>query len=104
MKTTTKKEIKKKGGVTMKRKGLIITVAVMVLISFITVSSAQAVIDPVSLTIIGFSLMAVFIPATKAVKHHSEEGLAEKKLAKQTINKNSDTSLKASKASTGNEK
>lgn len=104
MKTRTKEEIKKKGGVTMKRKGLIITVAVIVLISFITVSSAQALVDPVSLSIIGASLMAVFITAAETVKHYAKEGLSEKKLAKQTIIKNSETSLEAAKVSTENEK
>jgi hypothetical protein len=48
--------------------------------------------------------MALFIPAAEVAKNYAKEGVSEKKLAKQTIMKNPETSLEALKVSTGNEK
>ena len=60
----------------MRQKKLTLIVAAIMLFSFITVSPAQAVIDPVSLAVIGFTALAAFIFGDKAIEHSNNDSAA----------------------------
>ncbi|UCD90403.1 MAG: hypothetical protein JSW04_02895 [Desulfobacterales bacterium] len=55
----------------MRQKKLTLIVTVIMLFSFVTVSSAHAVIDLVALAVVGFSALAALIVGDKAIENHN---------------------------------
>ena len=61
----------------MRQKKLTLMVTAIMLFSFVTVSPAQAIIDPVSLAVIGFSTLVVLIVGDKAAKNYNNNSVAK---------------------------
>ena len=61
----------------MRQKKLTLIVTAIMLFSFVAASPAQAVIDPVSLTVIGFTTLIVLIIGDKTIKNHNNDSVAK---------------------------
>ncbi|UCD32821.1 MAG: hypothetical protein JSV38_02740 [Desulfobacterales bacterium] len=72
----------------MRQKKMTIIVTAIMLISFIAVSPAQAVIDPVSLTLIAAGALAVLITGNETVKHFDDASMAHKTVPEQKAKDN----------------
>ena len=61
----------------MRQKKLALIVTVIVLFSFVTVSSAHAIIGLTTLAVVGFSALTVLIVGDKAIENHQNGSLAK---------------------------
>ncbi|MHC5077120.1 MAG: hypothetical protein ACYTFM_11930 [Planctomycetota bacterium] len=61
----------------MRQKKLTLIVTVIMLFSFVTVSSAHAIIDLAALAVVGFSALAALIVGDKAIENHQNGSLAK---------------------------
>jgi hypothetical protein len=53
------------------------------LFTFVTASTAQAIIEPVSLAVIGFTALVAFIVGDKAIEHSNNSSVAKQVAAEQ---------------------
>ena len=61
----------------MRQKKLTLIVTAIMLFSFVAVSPAQAIIEPVSLAAIGFTALFAFIVGDKAIEHSNNNSVAK---------------------------
>lgn len=61
----------------MKQKKLTLIVTVIMFFSFVAISPAQAVIDPVSLAIVGFATLISLITADKVIENGKNDSMAK---------------------------
>jgi hypothetical protein len=67
----------------MKIKNFTIIVTAVMLLSFITVSPAQAIVDPLSISLIGFAIIAALITTTEVIKHSDTDSVAHQSVPEQ---------------------
>lgn len=66
----------------MNQKRLILIATAIVFFSFVAVSPAQAVVDPVSLTVIGLATLISLIAVDKAVESNGNDSMAKQDVTK----------------------
>ena len=76
----------------MRKKSLIIPMAIVVLLAFGTVTSANAFVDPISLSVLIGTTFLTLVTANEVVKHTSDEPVKEQAKAYELKQKVDDTS------------
>ena len=76
----------------MRKKALIIPMAIVVLLAFGTVTSANAFVDPISLSVIIGASFLTLVTANEVVKHTGTEPVKEQAKAHELRQKVDDTS------------
>jgi hypothetical protein len=61
----------------MRQKKLTLIITVIMLFSFVTVSSAHAIIGLATLTVVGFSALVALIVGDKAIENHQNKSLSK---------------------------
>jgi hypothetical protein len=61
----------------MNQKKITLIITVIMLFSFVTVSSAHAIIGLTTLAVVGFSSLVALIVADKAIENHQNNSLAK---------------------------
>ena len=77
---------------TMRKKALIIPIAIIVLLAFGTVTSARAFVDPISLSVIIAASFLTLVTANEVIKHSSTKPVPEQANAPELKQKANDSS------------